>query len=387
MSEHFDRFAIEPFETRFNNIVYMVRDAEWITDDERREGKRPPVIAQFDDAVTAADYCDCVADGTLPSVPHESEFIGWPELKARVASTGVTDMSDVDVSKMFDDLETEDFTQPATATPERNPNAFRNDRVEGSFTEACPKCDGSGRFYGHSGRLIGQCFKCKGKGKLTFKQSPETRKRAAEARQKQKEKRATERVANIQKFHDEHPEVCKWIAEAAPTFEFAAAMSDAILKYGSLTPKQLAACERCIQKRKEAREARAQKEANAPEISIEKIGEAFASAKASGLKWPKLSLGAFTFKPAGDNSKNAGAIYVTENNEYLGKIVSGKFVAVKSCGDERQAAIIDAAADPEKAAVAHGHLTGACSCCGRELTNPESVKRGIGPICARKYGW
>ena len=32
-------------------------------------------------------------------------------------------------------------------------------------------------------------------------------------------------------------------------------------------------------------------------------------------------------------------------------------------------------------------LTGACSCCGRELTNQVSIDRGIGPICAVKFGW
>jgi hypothetical protein len=37
--------------------------------------------------------------------------------------------------------------------------------------------------------------------------------------------------------------------------------------------------------------------------------------------------------------------------------------------------------------VAYGKRTGACSCCGRELTNGESIDRGIGPICAEKYGW
>lgn len=29
-----------------------------------------------------------------------------------------------------------------------------------------------------------------------------------------------------------------------------------------------------------------------------------------------------------------------------------------------------------------GHATGWCGICGRELTNPESIARGIGPICA-----
>lgn len=31
-----------------------------------------------------------------------------------------------------------------------------------------------------------------------------------------------------------------------------------------------------------------------------------------------------------------------------------------------------------------GQKTGVCQLCGRELTDPESVKRGIGPICGGK---
>lgn len=33
-------------------------------------------------------------------------------------------------------------------------------------------------------------------------------------------------------------------------------------------------------------------------------------------------------------------------------------------------------------ASAYGRKTGRCMICGRLLTNPESVERGIGPICA-----
>ena len=32
-----------------------------------------------------------------------------------------------------------------------------------------------------------------------------------------------------------------------------------------------------------------------------------------------------------------------------------------------------------------GKTTGTCMMCGRELTNPESISRGIGPICASRF--
>ena len=37
-------------------------------------------------------------------------------------------------------------------------------------------------------------------------------------------------------------------------------------------------------------------------------------------------------------------------------------------------------------AAALGHLHGRCVLCGAELSDPESVKRGIGPVCAKRLG-
>jgi hypothetical protein len=36
-------------------------------------------------------------------------------------------------------------------------------------------------------------------------------------------------------------------------------------------------------------------------------------------------------------------------------------------------------------AEAYGHEHGVCCLCGRELTNPDSIERGIGPVCASKF--
>ncbi len=38
-------------------------------------------------------------------------------------------------------------------------------------------------------------------------------------------------------------------------------------------------------------------------------------------------------------------------------------------------------ADPKAAALAYARISGNCSVCGRTLTVPESIDRGIGPIC------
>lgn len=50
--------------------------------------------------------------------------------------------------------------------------------------------------------------------------------------------------------------------------------------------------------------------------------------------------------------------------------------------------IIEAiAADSRQAAEDYGHQLGECSICGRTLTDPDSIARGIGPVCAGKVGW
>jgi DnaJ-class molecular chaperone len=44
------------------------------------------------------------------------------------------------------------------------------------FEQTCPKCQGTGRFtFGYINVRSGECFACKGKGKMSFKTSPATR--------------------------------------------------------------------------------------------------------------------------------------------------------------------------------------------------------------------
>jgi hypothetical protein len=187
-------------------------------------------------------------------------------------------------------------------------------------------------------------------------------------------------------FKAANPDVMAWIA-ANPTFEFAVNMGEAIERYGDLTEKQLIACLKCVRASTGAAEARQSREANAPEISIARIEEAFAAAREASLRRPKLNLATFVFKPAGANSRWAGSIYVTEQGDYLGRITAGRFVCSSACTEDQQEKILAAAADPEAAAIAFGRRTGSCACCGRELTAGESLDRGIGPICAENYGW
>ena len=45
-----------------------------------------------------------------------------------------------------------------------------------------------------------------------------------------------------------------------------------------------------------------------------------------------------------------------------------------------------ASADPLSAAVEYGRASGSCACCGKKLTDEQSMRLGIGPVCAKKYG-
>jgi hypothetical protein len=43
--------------------------------------------------------------------------------------------------------------------------------------------------------------------------------------------------------------------------------------------------------------------------------------------------------------------------------------------------------DPAAASRRYGIELGHCGVCGRTLTDPESIARGIGPVCAGRMGW
>ena len=45
------------------------------------------------------------------------------------------------------------------------------------------------------------------------------------------------------------------------------------------------------------------------------------------------------------------------------------------------------ALDPKQAAINYGLQSERCSMCHRKLTNDDSRKAGIGPVCANKVGW
>lgn len=182
----------------------------------------------------------------------------------------------------------------------------------------------------------------------------------------------------------DNADVLAWIeSRAARGNEFASSLQAGLRRYGSLTFNQLAAVRRIIQQDAER--------ANGTSVAGEgftKLLEAFARASESGIKHPKLRVAELTFSPAKATSNNPGHVYVKANGEYAGKVTpAGQFFGVWGLDRGVRDTVARVGRDPLAEAVAHGKATGCCAICGRQLTDAESVERGIGPICAERFGW
>lgn len=308
---------------------------------------------------------------------------------AATIGSGFDDMEN-DLPEGTSSAQTARLFQPAGEVPAAAQQRFESTKP--TYREVCTKCHGSGKFYSYTGRLVGECFHCKGKKHVDFKSSPEQRERE---RKNAAEKRASKALNNWAWFKEHFPNEAHWI-ENNQDFGFAVNMKDAVGRYGNLTDKQLDAIARCIvkQEQREAeraakREATIKAHAAAPTVDVSRIEQLFDNARAKGLSKLCLRLDAFKFKPAPAHGANPGAIYVTNNDaegKYLGKIHQGKLLTSGFVSTEERNRIAAAASDPSSAAEAYGKRTGQCCVCGRELTAEESIARNIGPICAGNYG-
>jgi hypothetical protein len=77
----------------------------------------------------------------------------------------------------------------------------------------------------------------------------------------------------------------------------------------------------------------------------------------------------------------------------IGKIENGVAILfegrMRNIGVERakiEALLTEIEANPLAAAMKYGKLSGRCCSCGRDLTDEGSIERGIGPVCAEKFG-
>jgi len=268
----------------------------------------------------------------------------------------------------------------AVATPVARTSA-------GDYVEKCPRCGGSGRYGGPSTRGS-DCFKCHGTGKLVFKSSPEARARAAErlARRAQAAKEA-----NWTSWAASNEPEAAWIDANTSSNDFASSMRQAVIRWGSLTDRQLAAVRKWMVSAEDRKAQQAVAELTAPAVDLPAVEQAFSNALARGIRNPKLTLAGFTLSPAKATSQNAGAIYVKQgrgfDGTYLGKVMGGRFLRANACNQETEQAVLLAMRDPQAAAIAYGKEFGKCAVCARDLTDSDSIARGIGPVCAERMGW
>lgn len=108
----------------------------------------------------------------------------------------------------------------------------------------------------------------------------------------------------------------------------------------------------------------------------------------------------YTYKFGTPKDKEAKIIFVAlltgNNNEsdyqYIGFINKDKDMVAGKKGNPNHPAykafswyLHQLNQHSEKASQATFYHEGVCACCGRTLTVPESIERGIGPECAKRY--
>jgi len=255
----------------------------------------------------------------------------------------------------------------------------------------CGHCGGTGLYRGvriHQERE--DCFACRGKGYFLTSEADRKKARIQRVERKAKKEANNAESAKAQIVAAIGDAGYQWLVNATWS-EFYQDLLGKARKYGELSEKQLACVVRGYAKQQErdaARNAaRAEREANAPVIDLTRIRELFASAQSNGLKKPALVVNGLRVSLAPANGRNAGHLYVKDSGDYAGKISpEGKFFAIREARAEIAQELQALAADPLAALTAHGHNTGQCSCCGRLLTNAESVRLGIGPVCRVRWG-
>ena len=299
-----------------------------------------------------------------------------------------------DLNDRLDDIFGDNLADPTFAKPKTLPQDAASVRIRAEvpeFAETCPKCRGTGRFIGYTGRPLGECFACKGAGKRTFRTSPEAR---AAARQRTV-------VAKAAVIADHQAEL-KWLDETLARRDrlpegYATMLADfqtRLLGGHALSDKQMAVIAKGMARSAQWAQERAQKQAEQRvALDVTAIREALQSRK-------KVMIALFTFSLAPAHGNNPGAIYVKDNGQYVGKIARGEatFTPGRDFDQSRLPALVEAMADPAAAVKADAArraqmllddptMTIPCGCCGLPLTNPESIRRGIGPICAGKWGF
>ena len=178
----------------------------------------------------------------------------------------------------------------------------------------------------------------------------------------------------------EEEEILLKLGEMRQWNSFAMSLLVQYTNKGNLSERQWDAAENMISKVQRRTERR---EEMTRDVDVSRIKTLLETAK---VKKPVFRAAELAFSLAPMQGRNGGAVYVKRGPDYQGKIMQGKFIPVSTCHGDTADAVVRVASDPRGEAVQHGKVTGRCSCCGRELTDPVSIEMGIGPICASNWG-
>jgi hypothetical protein len=243
----------------------------------------------------------------------------------------------------------------------------------------CGQCAGTGLYSGvrvHQEKT--NCFACRGKG--YFKTDPRKLEKARQQRAKKKQ----DTVAAAQALN-QATAIYSQVFAMASWNELAASLAEQHNSGRAWSEKQILAIQGMVDRMEERR---AQKAAEAKEVDLQSIIDMFAYAREKGYKRPVYRAEGLKISLAPTTGANAGALYVkTEGDEYIGKVTEGRFFGTRDATEDHKTALSVIAESPRDAAVRYGQRTGSCACCGRVLSNHQSIELGIGPICAEKWGF
>jgi Family of unknown function (DUF6011) len=270
------------------------------------------------------------------------------------------------------DFEDTSFDAPKPTTQEEIRKAASIANGGEQALVPCVKCGGSGM------TRWGQCFRCKGKGRITMRSA---------AASKAKVTREQNDAKRREEFAETYRAEIAYCQRRAERSTFYASFVMKMGEYGYLTENQLAVVHKDMAKDAEFYAKRkAEREAAAPVVEISAIEKLFATAVDNDVKRPIFRADGLEISKAPVTGRNAGALYVKANGEYAGKIVDGKFHKVYAAPADTVERLMAVAADPLKEAMAYGRKFGNCALCGRGLVDPVSIRAGIGPVCSEKFG-
>lgn len=173
---------------------------------------------------------------------------------------------------------------------------------------------------------------------------------------------------------DDHDELVDWLEEQTWS-DFAQSLAKQYRTKGSLSPKQVNAAKNM---RKKVERKRKEKEAQETGLDLSGVPSGYYAVPEGDTRLKvRIARGKDGTKWEGWTFVSDGAEYGQRRN-YGTQKPDGTY---RGAIEDKLRAIVE---DPTEAMKAYGHLVGRCGACNRLLEDEESIRKGIGPICAQK---